>query len=178
MTLNGHYASENSQVAPNRFVGLRGTNGSPQFFTIQPGPMPAVNPADGEVNFERRYDTFNAQGFNVSTDRWQDVYRVGNDEHLIDALGFFVKVEHEFDNGITLTSITSYDETEVQFTNDLGGPGTGGTGITMINGQDQDYEQLSQEVRIASSSSERFRWITGFYYFTEDSVLGQKYGIW
>lgn len=176
ITVNGHYANEDSQVPPNRFVGLRAQNGSPQLYTIQPGPVPAVNPANGELDFERRYDTFNAQGFNVSSDSWQDIYRVGNDEHKIDALGFFLKVEHEFDSGTTLTSITSYDETKVRFTNDLGGPGAGGSGITMINGQDQDYEQFSQELRLASSSTDRFRWVAGLYYFKEDSTLGQNMG--
>lgn len=175
VTVNGHWAREDSQIDPYRYVGLRGENGSPEFFTVQPGPVPTGPPPGEELDFTSPFGGLNAQGVNVETSDWNDIVRIGHDGFDIDSYGFYFKVEHDLD-WASLTSITSYDHSEIAFTLDLGGPASVPTEITMINTQDQKFDQFSQELRLTSTRSGRFRWIAGLYAFYEESLLGQSIG--
>lgn len=175
LTFNSHYARDDSEIDPYRFVGLRSHNGSPEFFTRQPGPVPSGPPLDTELDFTGNSGGVNAQGAVVDTENWNDVVRVGNDNFDIETFGLSIKVDRELAWG-TFTSITSYDHSEVGFTLDLGGPGLSPDDITMLNAQDQEFDQFSQELRWTSSQEGRFRWIAGLYSFYEESLLGQNIG--
>jgi iron complex outermembrane receptor protein len=195
VAVNFHWAEEDSDFDPIKAVGTRATNGSPEFGLIGPfptfGPIPAPAP---NLDYNQVYNSFNAQGNNPSTNRWEDVYVTGTYLHQVETNGFYLRIDHEF-SFATFTSITSWDDTEVLWTYETGGIGNNsGTGVTnctnciFLNGasndgspqvtlaidQDQEYTQFSQEFRFVSSAEEDFRWIAGLFLFTEDSDLMQN----
>lgn len=78
----------------------------------------------------------------------------------------------------TLTGITGYTDLEeinrgdLDFRNPVDSPGGFfGLGIQLGQGQDLLVEMLSQELRLASPSSQRLRWIVGAYYINTDKAL-------
>ncbi|WP_257551695.1 TonB-dependent receptor [Sphingopyxis sp. DBS4] len=165
ITLNAHYGQEDSQIDPFRFVGLRAPSGS----IFAPGLSAR------QLDFEGISGGANSQGRVVDTSRWSDIYRVGDDQQYVEAYGFYAKLVQDLGD-VSLTSITSYDKSDVRFTYDLGGPGATDNDITMINGNDQSFKQMSQELRLQSTGKGPLRWIAGFYYFHESSLLGQNMG--
>ncbi len=196
VTVNFHWADEDSDFDPIKAVGTRGTNGSPEFGVDGiPRPLFGSIPASApNLDYNQVYNSFNAQGNNPSTDRWEDVYVTGTYLHQVETNGFYLRIDHEF-SFATFTSITSWDDTEVLWTYDTGGIGNNsGTGVTncttciFLNGasndgspqvtlaidQDQKYTQASQEFRFVSSAEDDFRWIAGLYFFKEDSDLMQN----
>jgi iron complex outermembrane receptor protein len=195
VTVNFHWAEEDSDFDPIKPVGTRATNGSPEFGLIGPfptfGPIPAPTP---NLDHNQVYDSFNAQGDNPSSNVWEDVYVTGTFLHQVEVIGSYLRIDHDF-SFATFTSITSWYDTEVLWTYETGGIGNNsGTGVTncanciFLNGasaddspqvtlaidQDQEYTQASQEFRLVSSAEEDFRWIAGVYFFTEDSDLMQN----
>jgi len=68
---------------------------------------------------------------------------------------------------LTLTSVTGYEANKlVRWSN-------GSTSIPLANGVSRQVtpdKQFSQEIRLASSATDRFNWIVGAYYFHEDNV--------
>ena len=91
--------------------------------------------------------------------------------------GFNVKVDYDL-NGMTLTSITAYDDAEGLSRGDIdGGFGAvflpvSGPGFIPFPSQSQDdadVEQFTQELRLASNDGERFNWQVGAFFF--DSTL-------
>jgi iron complex outermembrane recepter protein len=196
ITANFHWAEEDSDFDPIKAVGTRGTNGSPEFGVDgipRPlfGSIPAAAP---NLDYNQIYNSFNAQGNNPSTDRWEDVYVTGTYLHQVETNGFYLRIDHDF-SFATFTSITSWDDTEVLWTYETGGIGNNsGTGVTncttciFLNGasndgspqvtlaidQDQEYTQVSQEFRLVSSGEDDFRWIAGIFFFKEDSDLMQN----
>jgi len=196
VAVNFHWAEEDSDFDPIKAVGTRGTNGSPEFGVDGiPRPLFGAIPAPApNLDYNQVYNSFNAQGNNPSTNRWEDVYVTGTYLHQVETNGFYLRIDHEF-SFATFTSITSWDNTEVLWTYETGGIGNNsGTGVTncttciFLNGssndgspqvtlaidQDQEYTQFSQEFRFVSSSEEDFRWIAGLFLFTEDSDLMQN----
>lgn len=104
---------------------------------------------------------------NTSTDDWEDLYSVSSNTGDIDIEGAFVKLIHDFEN-VTLTSITSYDETEVLFREDEGAAPFG----TFSPQQSAEYESFSQELRLTSAGDGDLRWMAGLYYFQDESTQG------
>lgn len=193
---NVHYGKEDSEVTPYKFTGRRTEGGSPNFFTQFPGP--AFNDASisGEADWTTNYGGTNSQGVSVDTTNWSDVNVVGYNDQKVEAIGAYLKIEHDFEFA-TLTSITSFDSSETSFQLDFGGPGAascapgtdaGGIcvgpgplsadtdGFAMFNAQDSENDQWSQELRLISSGDGAFRWIAGLYYFYEESLLSQNMG--
>jgi outer membrane receptor protein involved in Fe transport len=79
-------------------------------------------------------------------------------------MGLSVELNKDYDNGITLTSVTAlrafdtFDFIDVDFTDtDM---------AHRINDAEQD--SISQELRIAGSFGENSRWVAGAYYFAQD----------
>ncbi|MFA5638816.1 MAG: TonB-dependent receptor, partial [Anaerovoracaceae bacterium] len=72
-----------------------------------------------------------------------------------------VRADYEFDNGLTLTSITSYSDYDHENATD-------GTGVSLINldivSDTGDIESFTQEIRLANDPSERLRWLVGANY--------------
>lgn len=165
ITVNLHFGREDSQIDPFRFAGVRDASGS----IFAPGLPPQ------EVNFGAVNGGANSNGQVVDANDWSDIYRVGNDRQFVESYGFYIKLVQDL-NWATFTSITSFDTTDVQYTYDLGGPGPAPSDITMLNGNDQSFDQWSQELRLQSTGDGRLRWIAGLYYFEENSTLGQNMG--
>ncbi len=170
---NFHYAKEDSEITPYRLIGLRAEGGSPEVF--KQGPFPVPSGPQSEADWTTGYGGFNAQGSIVDTTDWQDIYRVGDNRHKVNATGGYIKLLQEFDFA-SFTGIVSYDKAETEFTMDLGGPGVSGSDITMINAQDQENEQYSVELRLTSSSDGPLRWVAGLYYFVEEATFSQNMG--
>jgi iron complex outermembrane receptor protein len=88
------------------------------------------------------------------------------------------KFDYEADfatlTGITgYTDVKEYNRGDLDFTNPVLNPG-GFLGFLgpIIQGQNQDIELFSQELRLVSPSEDPFRWIVGAYYIhTDRSVL-------
>ena len=99
---------------------------------------------------------------------WDQVYNSTGARQDVSIDGGFIKVEHTFNNGITMDWITSQESTEVQQEDDNSGTAS----VYFVPTQDAEYDQFSQEIRFASSDDNDFRWIAGFYYFKEDMLLG------
>lgn len=103
----------------------------------------------------------------------QDV--IGNTFGNIKELTF--KFDYEMDfatlTGITgYTDVKEYNRGDLDFTNLEINPG-GFLGVLgpVIQGQNQDIEMLSQELRLVSSSDQSLRWIVGAYYIHTDRSL-------
>jgi len=179
VTANVHYGNEESEVDPTRVVGTR----------LDPsGVFVGPSLAGEEVDFDGTdYATFTGQGVDPSDPKWKNVQPTGANKHDMEAWGAYLKLKHDFGWGVA-TSITAYDESDTQFTYDVGGggnfsptPASIAAGLNspednVLIDQDQHYEQFSQEIRIQSTDDQRLRWIAGFYYFNEDSELAQRIG--
>lgn len=121
------------------------------------------------IDWERHYNCVNREGYNPSSNSWEEISHGTGDEQNVDIDGGFVKIDHSFEN-VTLTSITSWDESAVEYTEDDGGSGDAvGFAETNVIQQDSRYEQWSQELRFTSAADQPFRWITGGFLFDEDS---------
>lgn len=167
---NGHAGFNRGDHGVRHALGLF-LNGSPNIGT--PGARGAPDcPLLTSANPERFIGSNNCVAAsngtvtNSSTNGSRDVRDISSSIADVDFVGAFVKINHEFDS-VTFTSITSYDEIEVQFQEN-----TSATGILgFFPGQDADYEVFSQELRLASSVESRIRWIVGGYYSSEDDTL-------
>ena len=80
-----------------------------------------------------------------------------------------------FDIGsTTLTSVTSYSDVEFSVTQDTTrsfGAALGGLWADIV--YDFDQKKLTQEIRLTSSSENRFEWMLGAFYTDEDNDVGQ-----
>lgn len=79
--------------------------------------------------------------------------------------GSSVKLTYDMDSGDTLTAISGYRNTKQQRQNDTD---YSAADIIRINFNDT-FEQFSQEVRIASSSEGRLRYVLGAFYLNEQA---------
>ena len=71
-----------------------------------------------------------------------------------------LKIETELNNGMTLTSVTGFSEYEYE-----DGIDADFLPIRFIGRSDiSEFDQFSQEIRLASDPSERFSYVTGLYY--------------
>jgi len=104
----------------------------------------------------------------------------GKNVQTAEALGFIAKLVWDFDN-LTLTSVTGYETVETFSRADVeGGIGSQfappfGPGWIQFDAQTADgipdHNQFTQELRLNNSSSERFRWQAGLFYFDEHLVV-------
>ena len=73
---------------------------------------------------------------------------------------FSLNIEHEFGNGMTLTSVTGYSQYEFE-----DGIEADFLPLEFIGrSDDQEFDQFSQEIRLASDLDGRFSWIAGANY--------------
>jgi len=125
-----------------------------------------LGPGDNELNQNYDRDTvfYDAGGNNRSE------YRV---------LGTTLRLEYEFD-GATLTSITSYNESDGSSRGDIdGGNMVTGPGFIPFPSDTRDsinLDQLTQEVRFASNNDGAIDWQFGGFFFDSDfTVLTQGF---
>ncbi|WP_447728230.1 TonB-dependent receptor [Sphingomonas koreensis] len=109
-----------------------------------------------------RADGLYRNGYTPPTDR--DAVSTNADEFSdTEQYGGSLKLDWDF-GGVTLTSITGFERYEV-----TSGGDSDYTPLEIArNHTEARSEQWSQELRLASSGSSRFKWIAGLYYFKED----------
>ncbi|MEM9207826.1 MAG: TonB-dependent receptor [Pseudomonadota bacterium] len=151
-------SSEGNNIG-NAAIGQRDPNDPSQ-------PCPALPGLGGTKAYESASPCVTPFGDNPSTAGWRDVYNVSSAVAEVDVDTAFLNITHDFNNGISLTSITAVEETSVLNADDNGG----GPVLHFIPHQDADYEQFSQEFRL-SGGSDNVRWIAGLFYFEEDMRL-------
>ncbi|MGB5737764.1 MAG: TonB-dependent receptor, partial [Woeseia sp.] len=101
-----------------------------------------------------------------------------NNPQSADGMGFSLRVDYDFGNELTLTSISSHEEIKNSSWGDIdGGFGASylpfmGPGFIPFNSQTRDgltdLEQLTQEFRLASNASDTVFWQAGYFYFKSD----------
>ncbi|MCZ6503446.1 MAG: TonB-dependent receptor [Gammaproteobacteria bacterium] len=154
---NVHWAENGGKGVGNKVYGNRDPSDPTQLCDL-------AEMARG-ADYETRINCVDSNGFNPSNDDWEDIYDVSSKTQDVEIMGGFVKISHDF-GSLTLTSITAYEETEVQFSEDIGGSGV----VRFMPHQDSTFDQFTQEFRIASPVDNDLRWIVGLYYFNEDMV--------
>ena len=133
-----------------------------------------------------------SDGFNSNYDRESVSFDEGDDNpQSAEGLGGSIRLEYDFDEDTTLTSITAYESTESKSEGDIdGGFGAGSAPdagpcppVTPAapfcipfpsHSQDgiDDLDQFTQEFRLASLASEQLFWQAGVFYFdSKFSVL-------
>lgn len=187
---NYHYGLQDQETVPLKKIGMvepLQDGGLPVTLIIPSIPLWLVNfwpdPTDpavcqefnvnGElpqtVDWERHYNCVNREGYNPTGNSWEEVAHGAGDEQDVAIDGGFIKLEHAFEN-VMLTSITSWDQSHVEYTEDDGGSGDPvGYAETLVLQQDYRYDQWSQDLRFTSPEDQPFRWIAGGFLFREDS---------
>ncbi|MGB1440161.1 MAG: TonB-dependent receptor domain-containing protein, partial [Luminiphilus sp.] len=103
-------------------------------------------------------------GFVHRYEDWEDTYNGLVHSEDVDTNGFSLRVDWSNDL-LSLTSITALDYLEVKYQEDSDG---GPTTVFQFY-QEGEYDQWSQEFRLASADDASLRWIAGMYYFFEDA---------
>lgn len=170
VTLSVHSNYDNSQAQPQKVTGSMVNN-----------PPLRMNDTAGftsDVNWENPTLTanlVNVEGINHTTFRWRDIYSGGGEVEKLHVNGAYLKIAHDF-GSVSVTSITSFDETHALYEEDNTGSVNGPAGLNhdvLVIDMDQKYDQFTQELRFASADDAPLRWIAGLYYFNETSVLAQ-----
>lgn len=172
VTFSAHHARDDSEAQPQKVAGALRNN--------PPLRINDVAPLAGNIDWahpSRAAGLVNIEGIDRHTDRWNDVYTGGSQRADLWVDGGYLKAQHEF-GGMTLTSISSYDQTHAWYEEDNTANGNRLGGVNhdvLIIDMDQEYQQFTQEFRLASNDDKaRFRWITGVYYLREDATLAQN----
>jgi len=182
-TLSLHSARSNGEAQPQKMAGalapLSTTNTA-----LRVNDLLAfagnIDWEHGVLNTVGNAPAVNIENFDRLTTRWQDVWNGGSQRADLEVDGGYLKFTHDF-GATSLTSITSYDKTHGFYEEDNTGDGNvqgagtpGVTHDTLIIDMDQEYEQFTQELRLASNDdAAKFRWIAGLYYLKEDATLAQ-----
>jgi iron complex outermembrane receptor protein len=171
VTFSAHHARARDEAQPQKVAGALANN--------PPLRINDLVPINGNIDWEHpsvAAGLVNIEGFDHHTNEWNDVYVGGSHRGDLNVDGAYVKIQHDFGTA-TLTSITSYDKTHAWYEEENTGNGNIIGGVNhdvLIIDMDQEYEQASQELRLASDDdAASFRWIAGLYYFQEDSNLAQ-----
>lgn len=168
VTVSLHHARDRSEAQPQKVAGA-----------LTRDTILRINdlaPFTEDIDFRTRLDTVNIEGINHSTRNWHDVWTGGSQRADLDVDGGYLKLQHDFET-VSLTSITSYDHTHAYYEEDntANGNTNGVNHDVLIIDMDQEYEQYSQELRLASADdTARFRWIAGLFYLKENSLLAQN----
>jgi iron complex outermembrane recepter protein len=93
----------------------------------------------------------------------RQLYNVGSGLADVDVIGATLRVDHVIGD-VAFTSITAYDEVDVQLQDDL----TGWTSLQSIANQDIAQKAFQQEFRLVSPGEGSLRWIAGAYFYRED----------
>ena len=82
-----------------------------------------------------------------------------------DIFGANVTAEYEFDNDYTLRSITATRDTEINYQNDIDYSPLDFITLNYID----KYDQTTQEFQLISPDDAAFKYVVGFYYYSQDS---------
>ena len=84
-----------------------------------------------------------------------------------DVFGLSARLQMEFTNGLSLTSITAYRELEYSWLQELGGLDSPPNLLSVEDNEGDDADQISQEFRL-TKDGDRLFWVAGAYYFKEN----------
>jgi len=119
---------------------------------------------DNIGTFDRATNCVIVTNFNPSRNNFHDVYLAVAPRQDIEIDGAFLKLSHVFNNRFEVTSITSIEKTNVAL-----GEDNGGADVLIFNPmQSANYDQFTQELRLLSPASGKFRWLIGGLYLEED----------
>ena len=125
-------------------------------------PLPVCT--DNFADYDRSSSCVDMSGLpNGANFNDRKLYNVGSGLADVDVIGGTLRVDHVF-GGLAFTSITAYDEVDVQLQDDL----TGWASLQSIAHQDIAQEAFQQEFRLVSPGDSDVRWIAGAYYYRED----------
>ena len=139
--------------------------------------QPAILTADGtsldtSLPFPFDFDSPSSNDADI-VDRRFNATNIGTSDRDINEIS--LKLEYETDL-LSVTSVTSYNDL-VEFLSGDQFPYTAALTQPFLGGSDGGQTQFvdvrawSQEVRVASSSAQRFRWMAGFYYLATDRFI-------
>ncbi len=99
-------------------------------------------------------------------------------ESELEVKGASIQLDYAFDSGMTLTSITAFQEWEL----DGFGTDVDNTSLDALSTQTYNQEDaFGQELRLTSPGGETIDWLVGLYYFDSDLTIGDKdkaFAIW
>jgi iron complex outermembrane receptor protein len=173
ITLSYHDARDRSQAHPQRAFGTLANNPP---LRLLPDEQTIAGSFASDVDFTTNTGFVTSQAINPALTDWDNVRSGGSHKADLDVDGGYLKIVHDFE-GATFTSITAFDNTHGLYEEDNGvsGNSAGPNTEALLINMDQDYEQVSQELRLASADdSASFRWIGGLYFFKQESTLGQN----
>jgi iron complex outermembrane recepter protein len=141
---------------------------------------------DGTASIFRANVLGPGEGFNSNFDRETVFYDGGaGNEQGAEALGGSVRLDFDFGEAMTLTSISAYESTESFSRGDIDGgfgadflgnaapcPPSGGPVCIPFPSDTQDaiddLDQITQEFRLANQASDALFWQAGLFYFDSD----------
>jgi iron complex outermembrane recepter protein len=117
--------------------------------------------------------TTGSNSLNANFDRDVVAFNEGdNNPQTAEQTGLSLKLDWDFNNSMTLTSITSYESAEDSSLGDIDGGNDTGPGFIPFQSATRDgvkdLTQMTQEFRISSEASNELFWQAGFFYFDED----------
>jgi iron complex outermembrane receptor protein len=143
---------------------------------------------DGTASIFRANVLGPGDGFNGNFDRDTVFYDegAGNNQHA-ESLGGSVRLDFEFGDGLTLTSVSAYESTESFSRGDIdGGFGADflGNSFPCVPGRSpcipfnsdtqdaiDDLDQITQEIRLSQQASDKTFWQAGVFYFDSDFAV-------
>ena len=117
--------------------------------------------------------TTGSSSLNSNFDRDVVAFNEGdNNPQTAEQTGMSLKVDWDFNDSMTLTSITSYESADDSSLGDIDGGNEDGPGFIPFQSATRDgvkdLTQVTQEFRISSEASDELFWQAGFFYFDED----------
>jgi iron complex outermembrane receptor protein len=115
--------------------------------------------------------------FNSNYDRDKVYFDEGNNNpQSADAYGGLLKVEIDFNSGVTFTSITGLETVDNRSEGDIdGGNLVTGPGFIPFPSHTadglEDLQQFTQELRFSGEKSDGMYWQAGYYYFSSDFTV-------
>jgi iron complex outermembrane receptor protein len=174
LTLSYHTAKDDSEAQPQKAFGTLDPNNPP--LRLIPDEQTIAGGFTRDIDFDELVPYVTSQNLFVATTDWDEVRTGGSQKADLDVDGGYIKYFHEFAT-VNLTAIYSFDETRGLYEEDNGVSGNNLGGVNseaLVIDMDQEYDQKSFEIRLASNDdAASFRWIVGAYYFDEESTLAQ-----
>ncbi|MBW2368997.1 MAG: TonB-dependent receptor, partial [Deltaproteobacteria bacterium] len=146
--------------------------------TIQPGAHDAVDEDQLSTRGELRYtptdvldialrwDWMDSDGYVISYQLAENPPFVISQDDIVEERtmkGASLTVDYDFGDGYTVTSISAFRALELSFAGDL----DGGPLPTFVMDRSSEFDQFTQELRIASPAGRKFEYVAGLYYFNQ-----------
>ena len=126
---------------------------------------------------------FRANVLNTGSNEWNSNYdrdvvyfdEGNNNPQEAEGYGGLLRVDLDFDNGVTLTSITGLETVHNSSEGDIDGGNLGGPGFIPFPSHTkdglEDLEQFTQEFRLSGEGDDGFFWQAGYFYFDSDFTV-------